>query len=196
MSINSFSSMQSLVNKKGPAAAPGFTPFTITNALFDAQAISTGQLQKYFSGWTTSGDVTNTWTTYNNTSYIYGTLAVISPQYSLYQLSCQIYNAGNTSVSFTQSCPFPIGTYSISVWAIPRKTYYNSSMSFVIKINGQNVFTPVTFTTGTTTTPFTHFTGTYTETVGAYHDVVLYWANTASNDSTILISNLVITKTA
>ena len=196
MSINSFSSIQSLVNKKGAAAAPSFTPFAITNPLFDAQAISTGNIQKYFSGWTTAGDTSNTWTTYNKVDLIYGTMAAISPQYSLYEVSCQIYNAANTSVSFTQSCPFPIGTYSISIWVVPRKTYYNSSMSFVIKINGQNVFTPITFTSGGATTPYTHFTGSFTESVGAYHDVVLYFSNTASNDSTMMISNLVITKTA
>jgi len=192
------SSIQSLNKQLGPKGPPPFsTPFTITNPLFNAQSIAQGNnIQKYFSGWTTSGDTSNTWTTNNNTTNIYGTLASISPQYTTYEIYCQLSLTVNAPISFTQSCPMPIGTYSISIWVAKRRTYYHTSMSFVIKINGQNVFTPVTFTDGTATTPFTQFTGTYTETTGAYRDVVLYWINTASNDSTMLISNLVITKTA
>ena len=198
MSINIMSCIQSLNKSLGPKGPPPFsTAFSIVNPLFNAQSIPSGNnTAKYFSPWTTGGDVSNTWVTNNNISLLYGTLANISPQYTTYEIWCQLANTANAPVSFTQSCPMPIGTYSISIWVAPRKTYYNSSMSFVIKINGQNVFTPVTFTTATATTPYTQFTGTYTETTGAYRDIVLYFINTASNDSIMFISNLVITKTA
>ena len=168
-------------------------PFTgLLNGLFNTPTAAVGAwVSGPTSNWTitynavSTGGVINGWAgeTYLGVDPL--------PPASKYFMWVQLPNQANSFCNVTQNLYFPIGVYNISIWLAPRKGYYNSSMSVVVSINGTNTFVPKTFVSNT---PFVNVTGTYNCSHGGTYPVVIAFANSASNDSSIFCSNFVITK--
>lgn len=143
------------------------------------------------SGTGTSNDcrILNNLTGNNASPYTYN--AVVNGQTitTVLYMAQDIATAPQT-ITLYQNVSFPsAGTYYLSAWIAPRKTYYNNSQSFSLSINN-TILTTNSFTTGTTTQPFIQVIGTWTCPSAGSYPIQLKWIQTAANDSTIIVTGI------
>ena len=123
----------------------------------------------------------------------------------------------------SQYISLPVGTYTFSMWLIPRKQYYSARQSVNVSIGGTqltlvntdsystisiiNSKSSITFPSGSgassasNNTPWTKFTGTYNCTSASNKQLLInfvYNANitTGDNNSTVYISTVSLKRTA
>ncbi len=122
----------------------------------------------------------------------------------------------------SQYISLPVGTYTFSMWLIPRKQYYSARQSVNVSIGATQLTlvktdsystisligskSSITFpsgsgaSTGLTNTPWTQFTGTYNCTSASSKELLINFVYDATintdNNSTIYISTVSLKRTA
>lgn len=101
------------------------------------------------------------------------------------------------------------GTYTFSMWATPRKTYYQNYETIYVKIGGTTitlsnitnpsktpVLSPVTFISGSVDTPWINLIGTYTLSAKSSNILTINVQSTGSGDTVLFISTISLMRTA
>jgi hypothetical protein len=121
------------------------------------------------------------------------TQSTSSASLSSYFVAVQHYNT-NTTNTFTQVIKnMAVGSYTFSMYLQPKNTYYNSSQTVTVTIGGNStsIIPNTSFVTGTTTTGWTKYTGTFTLNTSASRALRINFLSTSTNtDSTIFMSTI------
>ncbi len=99
---------------------------------------------------------------------------------------------GIITTDLTQTINIPsVKSYTVSVWVNHRKQFYNANQNFRILVDDVQVVSPVSFSTGATTTNWAKYSGTYTPTTAGNKVMKLRWdCTSASVDTTIMITQI------
>ena len=177
-----------------PTVVPTTAPVPITNNLFNANPVPANNQIAISSttvpnGWVwnslpSGGRIFNGYTGTDNAAP-YGSYPSISSYVVWAQQTSPATNTLSQTVTFSQT-----GNYLVSLYAAPRRTYYNAAQSVSVLIGGTTVVSGIQFTTAGTTTPFQYFSGTYSCTTTGTKTLTIQWTQTSSTDSAIMLTGI------
>lgn len=147
---------------------------TSTTQIFNWTISQTGSSVKILNNYTSALNSNVGTLDYNN----------IPTNYCLY---CG--QSSSQTIDFNQTIKVPtIQNYTLSFWLNCRVGLYSNLQSFTILINSVQIFTPITFTTGTTSNPWTYFSYTFTPTTTGNQTLTLRFSCSGSTDSAMMVS--------